>query len=61
MLQLRHPFLYSKFKLLLLYCALALIKTSEATIEHATMHVMSELKYQIERLQGRIHEIMVRL
>jgi hypothetical protein len=36
-------------------------KTGESTLKRAKMHVMSELTNQIERLQGRVHETMVRL
>jgi hypothetical protein len=73
MLQLRHPHLPSKLSLSLPYCALLLVfeadqpttlcipKTSAVTEKRATMLGMSELKNQIERLQGRVHETMVRL
>ncbi len=73
MLQLRHPHLPSKLSLSLPYYALLLVfeavqpdtlcipKTSAATEKRATMPDMSELINQIERLQGRVHETMVRL
>ena len=40
--------------------ALAIIQV-QTTPKHGTMQRMNELTNQIERLQGRVHETMVRL
>jgi len=40
---------------------IALSKQVQTAPKHGTMRAMNELTNQIERLQGRVHETMVRL